>query len=151
MLVKATKKQGQPAYCNIGREKETRILIVQYEQLDSLILEKFVSKYGYCDIITNGQEAIDAFKIAWEEGHPYSLVFLDIMLPKINGHQVLQSIRIYEKEHNIIGYVKSKAIIITSLDDTDNIIKAYYDGEANAYLIKPIEKKDLEMTLKNLV
>ena len=45
----------------------------------------------------DGKEAIDAFRMAIEEARPYSLICLDIMMPEMDGHEVLKEIRRIEE------------------------------------------------------
>ena len=50
------------------------------------------------DVTVDGMEAVDAFMMALEEGNPYDLVCLDIMMPVMDGYQALVGIRNLEKK-----------------------------------------------------
>jgi two-component system chemotaxis response regulator CheY len=58
-----------------------RILIVEDDKVSSDNLLKALSEYGVCDIAINGIEAVDAFLLAYDEGSPYDIIMLDLMLP----------------------------------------------------------------------
>lgn len=55
-----------------------RILIVDDNFTNRYLMDKILSKYGKCDIAVNGQEALEAFKLAMDEGSLYDLICLDL-------------------------------------------------------------------------
>ena len=75
-----------------------KILIVEDDIISRTFLSKFLDQYGECDIVVDGMEALDAYLIAEKEKQPYDLIFLDIMMPKIDGTKVLKAIRDFEKQ-----------------------------------------------------
>jgi two-component system chemotaxis response regulator CheY len=98
----------------------------------------------------DGEEALDAFKLAWKEQSPYDLIFMDIMMPKVNGHEALRNIRIFETENGINSDNEVKVIMTTVLEDSKNVMTALYKGGAVAYIVKPIDKQKLLGELKDL-
>ena len=68
-----------------------KTLIVEDEPTSRLLLQAILSGYGDCDIATDGEEAVEAFRSALEQGVPYNLVCMDIMMPKLDGHEALAS------------------------------------------------------------
>lgn len=127
-----------------------KTLIVEDEFSSRKILEKFLGEYGFYDLAMDGQEAIESFKMAWQEKKPYDLILLDIMMPNLDGQEALKQIRTFEKEKGVIGFGEVKVIMVTALDDPRNVIEAFYEGGANSYLVKPIEKDNLKQELRNL-
>ena len=77
-----------------------RILIVEDDLASRKIMLKILSKYGECDVTVDGLEAVDAFMLAQKENKPYDLVCLDIMMPKLDGVNVLKVIRSLEDKKN---------------------------------------------------
>ena len=75
-----------------------KILIAEDDYIARRILKGILSPIGDCDIVIDGEEAFQAFKMAWVEGNPYDLVCLDIMMPNVNGQEALKKIREMEKE-----------------------------------------------------
>jgi two-component system chemotaxis response regulator CheY len=127
-----------------------RILIVEDDLGSRKLLQNILSPYGECDLAVDGEEAMDAFKLAWKEQSPYDLIFMDIMMPKVNGHEALRNIRIYETEKGINSDKEVKVIMTTVLEDSKNVMTALYKGGAVAYIVKPIDKQKLINELKDL-
>ena len=126
-----------------------KILIVEDDFVSRCILQKFLSSYGTSDIAINGKEAINAFSFAWQEKDPYELICLDIMMPEMDGQQVLKEIRKIEEEYEVLGLDSVKIIMTTALGDNENI-KTAFRQQCEAYLVKPIDKTMLLNTLKEL-
>ena len=127
-----------------------RFLIVEDKFIDRKVLKQFLKPYAHCDIAVNGNEAVESVKVALEEEDAYDAIFLDIVMPDMDGQEALQRIRLLEKEKGVVGFEECKVIMITALDDPQNVIKAYYEGRVNSYLVKPIEKEKLYQELEQL-
>lgn len=127
-----------------------KILIVEDDFISRRILQELLSPYGQCDMAKDGEEAIHAFYLAWEEQAPYDLICMDVMMPEMDGQEALQRIRDMEKEMGIIGSHEVKVIMTTALDDLKNVIKAFHDGGATSYIVKPISKNNLIGEMKKL-
>lgn len=125
-----------------------RALIVEDEFLSRKVLRSFLMTLFDIDIVVNGREAVEAFKIAHTEGNPYDLILMDIMMPEVDGIEALQRIRAMEEENNYRP--KAKVIMTTALDDPQTVIKTFYDGEASAYIVKPVGKDKLYNELEKL-
>ena len=126
-----------------------KTLIVDDDYSCRRILQAYLLKHGACDLASNGSEAIDKFKAALIDKEPYDLICLDIMMPEIDGHEVLQTIRKIEENEGIYGSDNVKIIMTTALSDTENIVKSFKE-QSEAYIIKPIEDEKLVKTLKYL-
>lgn len=119
-----------------------KILIVEDDFTSRLLLQTILSAYGECHIAVNGKEAIDAFALALEEGKPYQLICLDVMMPEVDGMEALKKIRSLEEEKGINSSAGVKIIMTTALGDPKNVIGAF-KSLCDAYLVKPVNKSKL--------
>lgn len=126
-----------------------RILIVEDDLASRRFMSKFLSAYGECDITIDGMEALEAFMMAWDEGRPYDLICLDIMMPTLDGEKTLKMIRDIEKQKGIEDSSRVKIIMTTALNDTDRVFNAFETG-CEAYASKPINTEKLIEVIKKL-
>ena len=126
-----------------------KILIVEDDLSSRKFLCKFMSGYGECDITVDGMEGLDAYLIALNDGDPYDLVCLDIMMPKVDGVKVLKTIREIEKQRNIENDEKVKVIMTTALNQVD-LVKNSFDSGCEVYAAKPIDIKKLDSVMEKL-
>ncbi len=114
------------------------------------ILQEMLSTMGDCDIAVNGQEAIDSFALAHESKRPYDVIFMDIMMPIMDGKEALRSIRALEKIMEIPPQLAVKVIMTTSMDDPSTVIKSFNECGADAYIVKPLSKQKILKELRAL-
>ena len=126
-----------------------KILLAEDDYVTRKAMSSFLSRYGECDVTVDGMEAVDAFMLALEEGEPYDLVCLDIMMPVMDGYQALVGIRNLEKERNIPEDKATKVIMTTALNDEANVKMAFELG-CTIYSGKPIDQERFEQALKKL-
>ena len=119
-----------------------RFLIVDDDIVIRMFLEKIFSSYGKCDLAEDGKEAVDAFRLALDQGEPYNLVCLDVMMPRMDGQRALEAIRAMEEERNIEEQSKAKVLMTTALKDPRNVKEAFEAG-AEGYLVKPLHKREI--------
>ena len=127
-----------------------RTLIVEDDFIARRILKDILSPYGDCDIAIDGDEAIQAFRLAHEDNKPYDLICMDIMMPEIDGQEALRRIREIEKDTGIRPSGEVKVIMTTALSDPKNVVAAFYKGGATSYIVKPINKQKLLEEVRNL-
>jgi len=119
-----------------------RFLIVEDDPITAKMLFCVLSEYGDCDSVNNGIEGLDMVIKAGANGNPYDMVTLDIMMPGMDGHDVLA--RIKRLKNN-----SPKVVMITALSDKKNVQKSYMRG-CDGYRVKPVEKEAIEKKLKAL-
>lgn len=106
----------------------TKILIVEDEEAISNLIRMSLQKAGYsCEQAMYGESAAD--RIA---EHTYDLVLLDIMLPGMNGYELL----------NYIKTTNMPVIFITAMGTLDDKVKGLKAG-ADDYITKPFEMVEL--------
>ena len=105
-----------------------KILIVEDEEPISNLIRMNLTKAGYqCKCAFDGQEAADM--MAEEK---FDLFLLDIMLPKINGYELLEYARTLD----------TPVIFITAMGSVENKVKGLKQG-ADDYISKPFEIVEL--------
>lgn len=125
-----------------------RALIVEDDLNAAKLMYEILSPYGDCDMVINGQEAIEAFEIAIKRKQPYDLICLDIMMPEMDGQEALRLIRKYEVSIGIKPEDEVKIIMTTAVDTTLDKLDAYYSGGCTDYITKPIKKEMILAFLK---
>ncbi|WP_319778693.1 response regulator [Maridesulfovibrio sp.] len=125
-----------------------RALIAEDEFVGRKLLSTFLAPLFAIDIAVDGKEAVEAFKLACEENEPYTLILMDIMMPKQDGLSALEEIRAYEKKKGITEHCR--VIMTTALDDPKTVIRSFHDVEASAFIVKPVEREKLYKELEKI-
>jgi two-component system chemotaxis response regulator CheY len=125
-----------------------KILIVEDELTSRELLKVILEPYGTVETVADGIEAMKAFNLALAS-QPYDLICLDIMLPKLNGQQVLKGIRKIEGDKGILGPDAVKILIISALGDFESVTEAF-SSQCTSYITKPIDADKIVEELRNL-
>jgi len=125
------------------------ILIIEDDVTSGKVLSRILQRYGTVTIATDGRQGLDSFKEALNNKTPYDLIFLDIMMPEIDGQEVLKEIRKTEELLGLFGFDGVKILMTTALDDTKNIMQAFR-SQCEGYLVKPILKDKVHTEIKRL-
>lgn len=118
----------RPESKNKGESILIRILVVEDEKPISNLIRISLEKAGYlCTCAFDGEDAVE-----YLESGGYDLVLLDIMLPKINGFELMEYIRPME----------IPVIFITARNAVSDRVKGLRAG-AEDYIVKPFEIPEL--------
>lgn len=120
-----------------------RFLVVDDDFQSRTIVQRHLYPHGFVDVATDGEEAVEAFRLALLEGEPYDLITLDILMPNKDGQEALREIREIEKEQGIPEDKAVKVIMISGLEDSKEVHDAFFLGKATSYIVKPIHHKVL--------
>jgi CheY-like chemotaxis protein len=117
-----------------------RILIVEDNRMHSELVKIIINSSFDADVVIaeDGKDALD--KIT--EGYVFDLIIIDIMLPKINGLDVLKTIRKV--------YDKVPILMLSALSDKEIMDKSFAGG-ATAYIAKPIRNDILRDSINDLL
>ncbi len=126
-----------------------KTLLAEDDFASRKFMSGYLSQFGDCDVTVDGEEAVGAFMMALEDGEPYDLVCLDVMMPVLDGYQVLKAIRDIEKEKKVSKEKRVKIVMTTALNEERNVKKAF-ELECEAYTGKPIDVDRFEQMLKKL-
>ncbi len=127
-----------------------KCLVVDDEFSSRKILCDFLSNNFDVDVASNGEEALAAFKIAYDENSPYRLICMDIMMPNMDGKEATRQIRQYETELGIPSAEECNVLMITALDDPKTVFDALYASGATTYIVKPVVRSQLFDALRKM-
>ena len=115
-----------------------RLLVVEDEKkLNELITKKLEKEYYGVDSCFDGEEAV-----RYVEGTEYDAIILDIMLPKLEGFEVIKRIRAKKN--------KVPILLLTARDNIDDKVKGL-DYGADDYLVKPFIFEELMARIRVLL
>lgn len=123
-------------------------LIIDDDIESCRLLEKRMEKYGPSAFAADGKIAYDLFLQAHREGKPFHVIFLDIVMPGQDGHEVLIKIREWEKA-NLEPEQAAKIVMVSAMKDTKNIFSSVKEGCDN-YMTKPIRKQTVMDVMQKL-
>lgn len=126
-----------------------RFLVAEDDFIARRILTKHLSRWGSAEVAVDGNEAVQAVRMALDENSPYDLICLDIMMPNMNGQDALKRIRALEQEYGFGPGMGSKIVMTTAMGDARNVLEAF-DSQCEGYLVKPITPEALESQLASL-
>lgn len=129
-----------------------KILIVEDSFPSRIVLVDILKKYGFCHVAVDGLEAVEAVRLAIANGKHYDLICMDIVMPNLGGIEALHRIRHIETQMSDQITAKAKIFFTTALDDIKNVT-IVYNGTADGYFTKPIQKKWIvrELQTKGLI
>ncbi len=114
-----------------------RIVIVEDEKSLAMVLSELLAMEGYyTDVAYNGEDGLDNALSGI-----YDLIILDVMLPKMNGIQVLSEIRSRE--------MTVPVLMLTAKSEIDDKVCGLDNG-ADDYLTKPFNSKELLARIRAL-
>lgn len=116
-----------------------RVLLVEDDYAVSQSIEAMLKKEGMVvDTTDLGEDGLDIAK----HYDYYDIIILDLMLPDMNGYEVLQNLR--------ASRVDTPVLILSGLSEPDKKIKGLGYG-ADDYLTKPFDKGELIARIKAIV
>lgn len=125
-------------------------LIIDDDELARELLATQLEPYAVCDLAADGYGGVAKFTAALLEGNPYQVIFLDIVMPGMDGHAAARAIRHLEEERGIPVERGVNIVVLSSLNTPQDIIQAYIAAQSAAHLIKPVRLDKLLKTLRKL-
>jgi len=128
-----------------------KTLVIDDDASSRNIFKISMEKFGECHLASTGVKGIEKFKNAFISGNSYDLVVVDIILPDMNGNEILKIIRTEEDMCKISDFFRTKVIMTTSLDDDENReLAASLTFGMEAYYPKAFANDGLMEKLKEL-
>ena len=115
-----------------------KILLTEDEVDLNNVVTRYLKKNGYSvDSVLDGEEALDY--LGYSE---YDLVILDIMMPKVDGFEVIKKLR--DKGNH------TSVLMLTARDSADDKVKGL-DLGADDYIVKPFDFNELMARIRAVV
>ena len=115
-----------------------RVLLVEDDTSTAKSIELMLKSEGYVvDLTDLGEDGLEIGKI-----YDYDIIILDLMLPDMDGYDVLKALR--------DAKVETPILILSGLTELDNKIKGLGYG-ADDYLTKPFDKRELIARIQAIV
>jgi two-component system sensor histidine kinase ChiS len=122
------KHEGEPVH----------ILVVDDELVNLQVLINQLSLQNYT--VTKAMNGLEALALI-DEGHPFDVVLLDVMMPRMSGYEVCQTIRERYPANEL------PILLLTAKNQLSDLVDGFNSG-ANDYLTKPISKPELLSRIK---
>ena len=127
--------------CNMRmapKERPMRVLLVEDDSTTAQSIQLMLKSESYvCDTTDLGEDGLEIGKL-----YDYDIIILDLMLPDIDGYEVLRRLR--------AARVETPILILSGLNEPDAKIKGLGIG-ADDYLTKPFDKRELVARVQAIV
>jgi two-component system, cell cycle response regulator CtrA len=115
-----------------------RVLLVEDDQSTAKSIELMLKSEGYVvDMTDMGEDGLEIGKL-----YEYDIIILDLMLPDLDGYEVLKRLR--------AAKVETPILILSGLSELDSKLKGLGFG-ADDYLTKPFDKRELMARIQAIV
>ena len=115
-----------------------RVLLVEDDSATAQSIEMMLRSESYvCDTTDMGEDGLEIGKL-----YDYDIIVLDLMLPDIDGYEVLRKLR--------AAQVQTPILILSGLTGLDDKIKGLGVG-ADDYLTKPFDRRELVARIQAIV
>jgi two-component system cell cycle response regulator CtrA len=115
-----------------------RVLLVEDDPATAQGIEMMLRSVSYvCDVTNMGEDGLEIGKL-----YDYDIIVLDLMLPDMDGYEVLRRLR--------AASVETPVLVLSGLNGLDNKIKGLSVG-ADDYLTKPFDKRELIARIQAIV
>ena len=116
-----------PLYAQDHDYSMFNVLAVDDIPLNLLLEQKMLSRFYFkMRTAANGQQALDAVQVQKPD-----LILLDLMMPGIDGFEVIRRLRSNPETADI------QIVILSALNSNEDIVKGFNEG-ANDFIMKPI-------------
>ncbi|HRJ66472.1 MAG TPA: response regulator transcription factor, partial [Alphaproteobacteria bacterium] len=115
-----------------------RVLLIEDDQSTAKSIELMLKSDGYVvDLTDMGEDGLEIGKL-----YEYDIIILDLMLPDLDGYEVLKRLR--------AAKVETPILILSGLSELDSKLKGLGFG-ADDYLTKPFDKRELLARIQAIV
>ncbi|MDR2743001.1 MAG: response regulator [Treponema sp.] len=127
-----------------------RVLVVDDVPVNLTVALGFLTKHGInAETAAGGIEAVEKVKESVESGRPYDLVFMDHMMPDLDGTEAVKQIRALGKGDD--SPYRSMSIVALSANAVQGAKELFLSSGMNGFVSKPIEAAALNAALKKFL
>ena len=113
------------------------VLVADDQETMRQLFARVLTSLGYSvEVSTDGRDCLIKFA-----QHRYDVVFLDLIMPGIDGETVLRWVRTYYPQTQIV---------VSSIQDDDEVIRTMLSLGATAYLVKPFTARDIHNVMRGV-
>lgn len=124
-------------------ERPLNLLLVEDDEGHALLIEEILKKTLNLQTICRAKDGAEALKLVKNQSPPPDLILLDIKIPKIDGHQVLKSLKEDQRLRSV------PVVVISTTTDQKEIHRCYEMGAAG-YIKKPVGYEELKEKIRGL-
>ncbi|MBI3440948.1 MAG: response regulator transcription factor [Proteobacteria bacterium] len=115
-----------------------RVLLIEDDQSTAKSIELMLKSEGYVvDTTDMGEDGLEIGKL-----YEYDIIILDLMLPDLDGYEVLKRLR--------AAKIETPIMILSGLSELDSKLKGLGFG-ADDYLTKPFDKRELMARIQAII
>jgi diguanylate cyclase (GGDEF)-like protein len=121
------------------RAPRRRVLLAEDDELIRLVVKRLLEREG-CEVSTfgDGAEALEGAR-----GAEYSLVISDVQMPRMDGLQLVSSLR------RLPAYAATPVVMLTAMGREEDVLRGYEHG-ADDYIVKPFSSGELVTRVRRL-
>lgn len=123
------------------QKTQLNVLVAEDNKVNQIVIKGMLENLGHrITIKENGQEVLDA---ATSNHGEYDIVLMDCEMPVMDGYEASESLRAYEKLHEL----NPVPIIAVTAHATSDLRKKCIDVGMNSHLAKPIQLENLKVSI----
>ena len=123
-----------------------KILIIDDNRIDLALQFYHLRPYGLVHCINNEEKVINRLTNCLYDKY-YDIIFLDIVMPTINGIALSKLIRLFETKHKLLP----AKIVITTCLSIEETVKDVCRSHLDFYIVKPMTKDKLIPIIKKII
>jgi len=127
-----------------ARRQPLRILLCDDNAINQKVAMRILQQLGYePDLAANGREALDAL-----QRKPYDFIFMDVMMPEMDGLEATRAIRKFQKEGGHANFSFRIVIVAMTAQAMQGDREKCLESGMDDYLAKPIRPKDVRAIIE---
>ncbi|MGB7768474.1 MAG: response regulator [Verrucomicrobiia bacterium] len=128
----------------LASQQPLRVLLCDDNAINQKVATRILQQLGYePDLATNGREALDAL-----EQKPYDLIFMDVMMPEMDGLEATRAIRKFQQEGAHANFNSRIVIVAMTAQAMQGDREKCLDAGMDDYLAKPIRPSDVRAVIE---